>query len=343
MEDTIQLTAVPSKIMNKINHLHNIRKLFKGMHMNIRNMGKNIDEFKSMIKETKIEYDIIGLTECWSTEEEARIFNKEIDNYINVHSQKKFNQNGGISLYINQKYDWQIIEENKIQEAESLVVEIKDKKDNKQNFVIILIYRSPGRKEELFIKSLRDKVTDKFYSKRSVIIMGDINIDVKTENKTGKELIEKMAEKGYTQEIKDPTRETRSTSTVIDHIYTNIPSIKKIAGTIITNITDHYGTHINILKEKSHRPIKTDDYKDKVVKMVNYKKISEEIKVKDFEDIRRETDPSKKVEKLQEEILKIVLKNTTEKRKANHYNRKGNEWITTEIMKKIRKRDKKTI
>lgn len=147
-EDIKNITAVPTEIKTKINKTSNTDGLFLGLHINIRNAGKNMDELKHMIKETNIEYDVVGLTECWCTAEEAKNWNLNIDNYDCIYGKEKYNQNGGVGLYINRKYEWcECI--NGIKEAESLSIEIKEKGGSENNYVIILIYRNPNRKEEL--------------------------------------------------------------------------------------------------------------------------------------------------------------------------------------------------
>lgn len=104
-----------------------------------------------------IKYDFIGLTECWKDEQELieQKCNVDIKDYENIHSRHKYNQNGGLHLYVHKDNEWQIIQEDKIKGAESLEVEIKNKATTRKYFVI-LIYRSTSRAVKDFIEGIGD-------------------------------------------------------------------------------------------------------------------------------------------------------------------------------------------
>lgn len=220
--NTKTISTIPNKIKEKIekNGKRTSENYFKGVQMNIRNIRKNIELFRIMVEQTKIEYDFIGLTECWADEEEIEEMNIDINGYENVHSKMKFNQNGGVHMYINRKLKWKQRSENEIDEADSVEAEIhgQTKKDTK---VIIVIYRNPGRNIEKFIESMVNKLKGKYYKERNTIIIGDFNIDLEKKNRMTDLLLDKMSEVGFQQVIKENTRITEKMSSRIDLCFTN--------------------------------------------------------------------------------------------------------------------------
>lgn len=91
----------------------------------------------------------------------------------------------------------------------------------KPNILLISIYR-PDREIEAFfefIDKLLLKLKDK--TKKHIVITGDFNINMLSNSKEYQRLINTMKENNFHQIIKDPTRETATSSTCIDLLFTN--------------------------------------------------------------------------------------------------------------------------
>ena len=74
--------------------------------------------------------------------------------------------------------------------------------------------------------------------------MGDMNIDLlkcNCHNKTN-EYLDNLFSYGFIPTISKPTRVTRSSATLIDHINTNDITLRYTSGIIITDVADHFGT-----------------------------------------------------------------------------------------------------
>lgn len=152
-----EINDTPDNIKKAIDHKEKKKNTIKGLQMNIRNLKKNVEQFKIMLDRINIFYDFIGLTECWSSEKEVDQSQISIHGYDNVHTKNKFNQNGGIHMYIKSTLNWRIIDGIDIEETESMAIEInKGKKSN--SYVVIIIYRNPNRNENTFIESLANLV-----------------------------------------------------------------------------------------------------------------------------------------------------------------------------------------
>ena len=74
-------------------------------------------------------------------------------------------------------------------------------------------------------------------------------------------LLSLMSNSGFHQIIKEPTRVTQHTRTLIDHIYTTDPDFMLNATVIMTEMSDHYPTAVSYCKrtagtKKNHTTIK---------------------------------------------------------------------------------------
>lgn len=335
-----EINGNPNKIRSKIIRIIDEKNSVKGMHLNIRNQTKHIEQLRILNKEVNLDLDFIGLTECWKTEDELRNENIDIIGYDNVHSKSKFNKNGGVHIYINKNNEWKVIESDEVKEADYLEIEIQDYY-SKKKYRILIIYRSPCRKFKEFKESLNKKLRKSCYKKTDTIIMGDINIDTKGESKEKEEILNVMYQNGFSQLINKPTRITANSSTLIDHCYTNILNQKIVSGVITTGITDHNAIYIAADKKGTKKDMKKRiREKNKIIKKTNYKKIKEIIENKDWRSIMQIKNPSEMTKEIQVEINKITVENTTNKKETNHYNTKRNDWVSGQLIKEIRKRDR---
>ena len=75
-----------------------------------------------------------------------------------------------------------------------------------------------------------------------LLIIGDLNIDLK--NKTNKNWMKICKKSGLNQLIKESTRITEMSSTLIDHIYANNSSDISNSGVILLKFSDHFMTFV---------------------------------------------------------------------------------------------------
>jgi len=130
--------------------------------------------------------------------------------------------------------------------------------NTKKNIVLCVMYRSPSFNSiETLTRSLSERVDIIKRENKDVIITGDLNIDLLkylTHYETT-EFLDQMLLKNLIPKITRPTRVTASTATLIDHIYTNINKNRCIAGTLMTDITDHFSNFMFVkYSAKRHVP-----------------------------------------------------------------------------------------
>ena len=139
--------------------------------------------------------------------------------------------------YIHRNIQFEPKRELMCDEIESLSVQIKNGKF--KPFIVTSIYTPPGKPVSYFneLESLFSMLEAQ--NKESIII-GDINCDFDTplDNNT-RHLSCILNSFGYNQLIKEPTRITSTTSTIIDHLMTNRPDVVSSSGVKQCGISDH--------------------------------------------------------------------------------------------------------
>ena len=149
---------------------------------------------------------------------------------------------GGLGAYVENKYtvsDTELAHLNiSNSDIELQCLTIKPKNLKKQ--IIINTYRPPKGNQTNFINlllSTLDQLTD--YKSNELYILGDFNIDLIKKNDINVLNLKSLTTTyGLTQHISVPTRSTRNTTSIIDHIYTNADKIVN-SGVYTINISDH--------------------------------------------------------------------------------------------------------
>ena len=126
---------------------------------------------------------------------------------------------------------------------ESLFVKISN---NNMSYIIGLVYRPPNSTLIKFIEILNGILAE--ISHMPYYIKGDYNIDLlKHEHHPSTErFLDTMHSNSLLPMVFKPTRETETTATLIDNIFTNKHSVNDniVQGILITNISDHYISYI---------------------------------------------------------------------------------------------------
>lgn len=114
---------------------------------------------------------------------------------------------------------------------------------NNRIIAIIPIYRPPSSNINTFIEEL-DQCINNINKKRDVIIVGDINIDIKKQNAITTKYLNTLSSNGLQCMVTETTREdvNINSSTCIDHLFvrSNQRRSNTHADVITTTISDHY-------------------------------------------------------------------------------------------------------
>jgi len=139
-------------------------------------------------------------------------------------------------MYIHNSLNYKIINGIKISGAESLYLSINYKNNN---YIILLIYRQPNCNLTDFLSSLEQSFITLHIDKNKCVLIGDLNIDLNYFNSNANKYLSLLNSNNLNQLIFVPTRVSHTSSTIIDHLFTNINDYYINCGTINTCIADH--------------------------------------------------------------------------------------------------------
>lgn len=106
------------------------------------------------------------------------------------------------------------------------------------NYYILSAYRSPSADFARFMFSLETILSRLHSVKNSLILTGDFNVDLLSDPKEKEQLVSLLSTYGLSQVVKEPTRVTVNSSTLIDHVY-----IKHDNFVSVSNIDNCFSDH----------------------------------------------------------------------------------------------------
>ena len=206
-------------------------------HLNIRSLPKHLDELKILLQDNP--FDLLCLNETWlnSTWTDAEL---QIEGY-NLIRTDRFNQQrgGGTAIYYTTKLTGHQRLDLNSSELEAVWLELQ--MPNKSKTLICSIYNSPSADLDIFKASL-DKALECASSEgKSLIVIGDLNVDMKGERRSPQARCLDQLFNVYqlAQLVKDPTRITERSSTLIDLVYTSDKEKFVATGVLNCSISDH--------------------------------------------------------------------------------------------------------
>ena len=132
---------------------------------------------------------------------------------------------GGVGLYISDSLNYEILGTNSIHTSgcESLFIKLSNL-TSKHLTTIGVIYRHPKNNIAHFTDELSKNLDSYLDQPHDLALMGDFNINLDSEKLQTEawHYLETLLEFGLFPVITKPTRVTRTSQTLIDHIFTNI-------------------------------------------------------------------------------------------------------------------------
>lgn len=101
------------------------------------------------------------------------------------------------------------------------------------------VYRTPDESREVFYY-LDDVIRHATKNSLEVSVIGDLNCDINNTSRQTERLLKFTIANELEQLMKEPTRVTSTTSTLIDVLITLTPKLFKKAGAINIAFSDHY-------------------------------------------------------------------------------------------------------
>eukprot|EP00794_Sanderia_malayensis_P004136 gene4136-4689_t len=308
-------------------------------HLNVNGLLSKLRQIEMLLHYSKL--DILALTEThlnWKTSD------KEIS--VNGYQLERFDREkksgGGSLLYYKSCLTVTPIKEiNEVKEIESAWIELTL---HSQKFLIGSVYRPPT--DMAFIDNF-SKILNYLWSKRkNILILGDFNSDLlskdssKQTTPTGKKLKQVLKAFNFHNLIKEPTRITESSETLIDLIVVsdNIRNSNRVtkSGTFEPAFSDHKLVYCVLNIQKIHSKPQLKYIKDR--KRFNEEKFRETLDkvpwwvISSFEDI---DDAVYCWETMYKDVLNEFISNRLAKTRQNNL-----PWVNREIKKAMNLRYK---
>jgi len=200
--------------------------------------------------------DVLILQETWNLQHPELL---NIPGFQKVIFKTRKNCNGGgVGFYVKNNLKYKIVNiPNMFQEKvfESLTIEVQI---NKKRFLLSSVYRPPNTLPNLTANEQFDIFNDRLLALLSFCndqnncssyVFTDSNINLHKLNSDQKciDYISNIIGAGFVQVITKSTRINERSFSLIDHILTNKPSTAYRAGTIVSDVSDHFFTFIELL------------------------------------------------------------------------------------------------
>lgn len=208
------------------------------VHLNIHFIYPKLDEIK-LIMSDQNNIDLFCICETFL---DTTVSDQElvIDGYA-VFRKDRNTFGGGLLIYVKDYLSCTHRVDLEHSNLEAIWLEVKFK--HSKPLLVCYTYRPPSSKVEWlthFSNSL-----DKSYSEsKECIILGDFNFDLLKQDHNSNTWISLLDSVDFTQLVCQPTRVTQTTSTLIDHAFTNTPNNISEVTVQRYSISDHYPVYI---------------------------------------------------------------------------------------------------
>ena len=206
---------------------------------NIRSVSKNLGDLEILIEDSKP--SVFALTETWfKSESDEELYS--IDGYHRPFtSTRSKKRGGGVAIYVTLDLEAELIHTDEIHESVS--VKISDSK-TKKKITVSCFYCEPSRNRNQYLEHVEEVLAKNGDGLQ--IACGDFNIDLLNVSLAARVTLEYlMTSQGLDLvSLREPTRETATTSTCIDLIYSNAPVQR--SQIVKTTFSDHYSLKLDI-------------------------------------------------------------------------------------------------
>lgn len=203
-------------------------------HINCRSLTNEFQLFRDTVLLSH--YDIVGLTETWLNEDIITDV-LSIPHYSFIRRDRP-SRGGGVGMYVHNSIKFEIIDAPFNDDIEQLYIKFRL---NTKVFIFGVVYRKPSSKYTIFIENLENSVVSLLPICDVFICAGDFNINVLSfENSLADSFLEFIEIYGLHQIIREPTRLTDTSISLLDLILINDKDIvKDTQAAAIHGFSDH--------------------------------------------------------------------------------------------------------
>ena len=212
------------------------------VHMNIRSISKNYDNFVVSLDSINLKFDVIAISESWLKNSTLDIY---FPGYISYHSIRPSRSGGGTALYIKNHLVSSLIIGTTVNsdDIECVFAEIRH---NNGKVVVGSIYRPPNGNVSIFQHELCSKLSTINTSANETVLCGDYNLDLLKINSNANiaDFYQSALTYGLSPSITTPTHISSQGNgqisySLLDNILTSNRNYCK-SGILEFDITDHF-------------------------------------------------------------------------------------------------------
>ena len=232
------------------------------IHLNIRSVATNLDEFLVNLRKFQGVFHIIVLTETWLDQISDWT---ELRGYKSFHTIRTGRKGGGVSILVNERISCTELSELSLVSAEyeSICVKVSS---GSYSYHIFGVYRPPSCNLSVF-NAVFFPIVRNLGTNNSCVVVGDFNVDSLSQSASGpmEEFLDLFSVELFSQLIDIPTRVSNTCSTCLDHIYINFP-IHCLSGVLDVTVSDHLPIFCSIpsffQRESNIQKVRFRDYSD---------------------------------------------------------------------------------
>jgi len=221
-------------------------------------------------------------------------------------------------------------------DLEIIWFEIKFK--NAKKFILGFLYRPPDSSRHVnnnFVKSMQEILTTIDLENLECTLMGDINCDYLKDN-DHRDIKTLFVTHGYKQLVKNATRITDISETLIDVVLSNTPETIKKCKNIISSVSDH--DIIAMVRKKASPKFSPKTITSRNYKNYNKETIKNELKSADWETVMNCHDSNRCWGLIKNILTKCIDTHAPFTKKT--IKGKPCPWLTESIKKQMNDRDK---
>ena len=255
---------------------------------NVNRMSNKFEEIRYNLLYSENPPDIIGCCETFYNE---HITDNEIqiNNYITQRKDRTHTGGGGWAVYFSENlhFERKINFEN--ENLETMWFEVKP--NYKKSFLLCFVYRPPQSVVN-WINLMEEEIAHAINYNPDITLMGNFNFDFLCQSKVPRRWVNMLETYNFQQIIKDPTRVTATSKTLLDHIYVTNSETVHESHVIKYPISDHFPIGMTRKEQVCHKK-----HTHTTISYRNFKKFDEKSFVNDlskapFHFIEYENDPS---------------------------------------------------
>ena len=238
---------------NVLSSNRNVLKSLKGFrigHLNITSLVRHVDELRIYMEDKP--FDILSINQS-CLDDTVNLNTVNIQSY-EIFTKSRNREGDGVALYCRDNLT--VINRTDLVPVELEAVCLEVIKPKFKPILIVSVYRPPNTSIELFekIEILFQNVEN---DRKEVIIVGDLNCDLISVSNYTKRLNDLLNVFQMTQLIKEPTRITNTSATLIDVAIVSKPKNIGRSGVLHIGISDHSLIYVRKKISFAKKDIKT--------------------------------------------------------------------------------------